>query len=94
MTYIFVRWLHDHADYPILLCSELDGDRYETRKVEIFRGGRIGLAEDGFDSGGTVLGDAPVPSLSEIAENPEFVPLELGRDEFEALWQLARDASR
>jgi hypothetical protein len=30
MTHLRVRWLHDHADEPVLLVSELDDDRYET----------------------------------------------------------------
>jgi hypothetical protein len=89
MTYILVRWLHNFADEPILLYSELDGDRYETRKVEIFRDGRLGLAGPGVESGGSVLGTEPTPPIGEIAASPEFVPQEVTPDEFEAVWRIA-----
>jgi hypothetical protein len=36
MTYIKVLWIHKNKDEPIELYSELDEDRYETKKVEIF----------------------------------------------------------
>jgi hypothetical protein len=89
MTYLLVRWLHDFADGPILLFSELDGDRFETRKVEIFRGGRVGLAGAGLEVGGSGLGVVPVPTVAEIAASPEFMPQELSADEFEAIWRIA-----
>ena len=44
MEYIMVKWLHSHPDEPVLLYSELDKDRWETRKVEVFADGRIGFA--------------------------------------------------
>src|SRR6185503_15028408 len=43
-SYIRVRWQHGHADEPVDLWSELDAARLETRKLEIFRDGRIGYA--------------------------------------------------
>ena len=89
MMYILVRWIHESEDEPILLLSELDSDRYETRKVEIFRGGRISLAGAGIESGDSVLGIVPVPPLDEIGSSPEFVPLEINHDEFEAIWRMA-----
>ena len=90
MQYVFVRWLHDDASDPILLYSELGDDRFETRKVEIFIDGRIGLADDDFEHGGTSLGDQPIPELEEIAADPEdFQPQEIRRVEFEAIWCLA-----
>ncbi len=45
MKYIKVKWLHSHPDEPVLLYSELDKDRWETRKVEVFADGRIGFAK-------------------------------------------------
>lgn len=88
MMYILVRWIHDDADEPLLLFSELDGDRYETRKVEIFRGGRIGLAGADVEGCVSTLGDVPVPPLDEIASS-QFVPQEIEQDEFEAIWKIA-----
>lgn len=67
MMYNLVRWIHELADEPSLLYSELDGDRYETRKVEIFRGGQVGLAGAGLERVGSALRGQPVPLLAEIA---------------------------
>ena len=33
MKYIKVRWIHDFEDDPILIYSELDENRFETRKI-------------------------------------------------------------
>jgi hypothetical protein len=52
-TYIRVRWLHDAPDEPVDLWSELDCQRFETRKVEIFRDGRLGYASATEAAGGT-----------------------------------------
>ena len=89
MTYLLVRWLHEFTDEPILLYSEMDADRYETRKVEVFRGGRVGVAGEGVAHDKTRLGIVPVPPIEEIAADPEFTPREISRDEFEAIWLLA-----
>ncbi len=89
-SYLMVVWRHEHADEPVLLYSELDGERWETRKVEIFRDGRVGLASEEVEIGGSMLGDVAVPPLDEIAEEAEFEPRVIGEAEFEAIWQVAR----
>ena len=40
MTHIVVTWHHEKPDNPVELFSELDDERFEVRKVEIFRDGR------------------------------------------------------
>lgn len=42
MTYIRVQWLHEDSDFAVWLLSELDEERWETRKVEIFADGSKG----------------------------------------------------
>ncbi len=86
MTYIRVAWIHEHPEEPVILYSELDADRWEVRKVEVFRTGRCGYADSKESSGGTGLGEVPVPELSEIARDPQFEPVEITRDEFEEVW--------
>jgi len=93
MTYIFVRWFHDFADDPILLYSELGEGRYETRKVDVFKDGRVDVAGPNFEYGDTGLGVEPVPPLDEIAADLEFSPREITKDEFEAIWHLALRAT-
>jgi len=43
-SYIRVRWLHNHPDDPVELWSELDSERFEIRKVEVWHDGRVGFA--------------------------------------------------
>ena len=44
MQYIRVRWNHDRSDEPVELWSELDGESWEVRKVEVFPDGHLGFA--------------------------------------------------
>lgn len=44
MEHLKVRWIHTHVDEPVLLMSELNSDRYEVRKVEVYADGRMGFA--------------------------------------------------
>lgn len=86
MKYVRVGWKHQHPDEPVLLYSELDADRWEVRKVEVFRDGRCGYASADVSSGGTMLGKVPVPELTEIAKDAQFEPVEISREEFEVVW--------
>ncbi|KAB0685286.1 DUF6881 domain-containing protein [Burkholderia territorii] len=63
---------HTHKDEPIRLVSALDGDRYEVRKLEFFRDGSVGFADETGSSPETELGTVPMPSLIEINADPEF----------------------
>jgi len=85
-TYIRVRWLHDLDDEPVDLWSELDGERFEMRKLEAFRDGRVGFASATESAHGTQLGSIPVPPLNEIAREPEFAPEEVSQEAFEIRW--------
>lgn len=44
MTYIKVFWKHSFLDEPVLMYSELDENRNEIRKIEIYRDGMMGYA--------------------------------------------------
>ena len=92
MRYIHVNWLHDHADEPVDLYSELDGESWEVRKVEVFRGGKFGFADASLSSASTGLGLEPVPPLDEIASDPQFRADEIKQAEFERLSDLARSS--
>lgn len=92
MEYLATRWLHEQADYPVLMYSELADDRYESRKVEIFLDGRIGLAARDFEHGDTFLGVAPIPTVEEINGLREFEARRIDRIEFQAIWHLALQA--
>ena len=86
MNYIRVGWKHQHINEPVILYSELDDNRFEVRKIEVFRSGQRGYASAEGSSGQTRLGIVAVPDLSEIAKGPQFEPVEITREEFEATW--------
>jgi hypothetical protein len=86
-TYLRVRWLHEFSDEPVELWSELDGERFETRKLEIFRDGVVGYASAVEAVGGTQLGMVAVPTLNEIAADLQFEPEEVSQEAFERRWE-------
>jgi hypothetical protein len=94
MDYLKVRWVHDSSDDPVLLMSELDEDRYEVRKVEVFSDGRMGFASAVQSGGETQLGEKPVPPASVIAEDPRFVVQPLDAQDFERAWLAAVAGAR
>jgi hypothetical protein len=61
----------------------------ETRKVEIFRNGKIGYASRADFGAFTRLGIVPIPPTSIIASDPEFEPTEITQEEFEEVWRRA-----
>ena len=70
--------------------SEIYDAGWEQRKVEIYADGRLDYAGEGKQTGSTQLGLSPIPSLAEIAEDPQFTPRKISREEFETSWQRAR----
>ena len=94
MRYLRVAWLHDHADEPVELFSELDDRSWEIRKVEVFRDGSFGFADADETSGSTRLGLDPVPPPDEIALDPQFRPEIITRAEFERVWEAAHSVGQ
>lgn len=86
MKYIRVGWKHRHPEDPVLLYSELDADGWELRKVDVFEDGRLQYAHEEEATGDTDLAELPIPSLAELADDPQFDPVEITRAEFERLW--------
>ena len=87
MPYIDVAWRHDDPGDPIRLVSELNDQRYETRKLEFFRDGRVEYASARVSRGTKGIGAVPVPSLDEINADPQFHGVPIESAEFEALWE-------
>lgn len=87
MEYLKVRWEHNFDSDPIDLFSELDEERMETRKIEVFRNGTIGMASEDFETGDTRLGEVPVPAIDKIANDPQFFPTIIKKIDFENVWR-------
>lgn len=88
MKYIKVIWMHSFDDEPTELYSEIDDERYETRKVE-FLSGNIIFSDESTPLELTTLGELPLPSLQEINKDPQFKAIYIERVEFERVWQNA-----
>jgi len=86
MEYLKVSWIHEDDNFPILLYSELDDERYEVRKIEIYRNGSFGLASLNYEYNGSMLGAGAVPDTTEINKEPEFIVHETSKEEFEEVW--------
>jgi hypothetical protein len=86
-TYIYSKWHNPPAGLPFEFYSEMDSRRYETRKIEIFPNGKVGVASSKLSISGTQLGLVPVPELDEIRAQPEFSVKEISADEFERKWE-------
>ena len=89
MRYLAVQWHHNLADEPIRIYSEIDDGRWEQRKVEVYANGTHDWAEAEESTGATRLSTEVLPTLEEIADDPQFAPREISRDEFEAVWRKA-----
>jgi hypothetical protein len=86
MNYLKIKWIHSSSDEPVLLYSEVDDQRWEVRKVEIYEDGHSGYAGPEELGGSTKLGEEPIPTLPEIASDPQFDPVEITKEEFEEIW--------
>ncbi|ASL48733.1 hypothetical protein bAD24_p01405 (plasmid) [Burkholderia sp. AD24] len=84
--YIDVAWTHDFEAEPIRLVSQLDNQRYEVRKLEFFRDGRVGYADGLKSAMGTQLGELPVPPLIEINSDAQFDARIIESTLFNQLW--------
>jgi hypothetical protein len=84
MMYFAVRWNHSSLSYPELMYTELDHDRWEQRKVEVYKDGTWGYADSSSEVGGR-LGLEPWPELSSITP-PEFEVNGVSAAWFEEKW--------
>jgi hypothetical protein len=89
-SYVKVHWDHGFADEPVELFSELGEDRYEVRKVDVYRDGRADWADAGRETDAIGLAEVPFPGLGEINAQPEFHAEVITAAEFEAAWVRAR----
>ena len=92
--YILVRWKTAPEGEPREFYSELDEERFETRKVEVFAGGILVRADENVHNDNTWLSHVPFPEPAEIeAEDPEdFEAMYISEEQFLLKWNAANDA--
>ena len=93
MGFVKVYWRHELSDQPTELYAELDDQRWEVRKVDVFRDGRMTWADERRFTGNSGLGLVPTPELDELAQDPQFQPAEISGEEFEDVWRQALSAT-
>lgn len=74
---------------PMLSFGELDAERWEKWKVEIYRDGSMAPASEEFECGEIFLSIDPIPTLTEIASDARLEPSEITAEEFERGWEQA-----
>jgi hypothetical protein len=79
MQYIKTRWIDSCPDDPVWLYSEIDADRWEMRKVEVFADGQIGFASSAEHTADTRLGESPIPPIEETNAEGEFESNVIGK---------------
>lgn len=71
---------------PILIFSEIDDDRNETRKIEIYKDKSIGYAYEDVEYGPTGLSELPLLEIDEINEDDGLEAEEISSELFERAW--------
>lgn len=89
MMYIQVKWIHSSSSEPVVMYSEIDNDGWEIRKVEVYADGGMDFASSFESKGDSSLSKEPLPSLAEIAEDPQFELVEINQIDFERAWSRA-----
>ncbi|MGN5380524.1 DUF6881 domain-containing protein [Streptomyces lasalocidi] len=92
MEYVKVEWSHSFEEDPVIYLSELGDDRYETRKVQIYRDGRSEWADETHETATVGLSEIAFPDLREISSQPEFTAVLISAEEFELAWNRARES--
>jgi hypothetical protein len=92
MKYVRVEWHHEFEDEPVTYFSELGDDRYEVRKVQVYRDGRMEWADEGHETASVGLSEISFPDLAQISSQPEFDAESIDQSEFERIWSSARES--
>jgi len=86
MSFIKTTWVYARPDRPVRLYSELDEDRWEVRKVNVYSDGHCAYADEHNEVGGVMLSDQPFLPLSELSDTQELRTIEISSEEFEHIW--------
>lgn len=87
MFYVLLEWSHKWDDEPVQIWSELDDQRCETRKIEVFSHG-FRLTYDHEDPRSAAgLADVPFPEdLRKLNAAGPFHASSVSQSDFEGLW--------
>jgi NADH pyrophosphatase NudC (nudix superfamily) len=83
------HWIHTNADYPVVLYSEINANGWEIRKVDLFPDAHFEYAGAGHETERTVLSTEPMPPISTINADPQFIAAEITEHDFNVIWSAA-----
>lgn len=86
MEYLKVHWRHEFQDEPTIIYFELDEQRNEVRKIEMYCDGSFGLASKDVTYNNSILSEKPIPVIEEIMSDSQFRVLEINKFDFLKLW--------
>ena len=81
-----VCWFHDDNDEPELLYHEINNERYELRKIEVYKDGSFSMASEDYSFGGAELSMEVLPEIEDINCDSQFKAKIITREEFEEVW--------
>ena len=92
MKYVLAEWEHSLEDEPCLIYSELDGSRWETRRVEFYRNG-ITFSYGGERGNEGALRQQPFPEDLRDPHTPEgeLSAREISPGLFYEIWNQAQE---
>lgn len=90
-THLLIKPHQQGINEPVTYV-ELDEERWEVRKVQLFSDGRVISASGKGSTGTTTLADAPMPLLRDLRLSMKLEVVEIGRAEFEDVWNKALDS--
>lgn len=71
--------------------SEINQDRWEVRKVEVFQDGTSTYASPLYNTGDTWLAESQLPSMDEINKDSQFQADVISRHDFERIWLISTE---
>ncbi len=86
MKYFKITWIHKFEDEPVQYYHELDDQNYEKRKIVFKRDGKCVIASNYSESDECILSPLPIPDISEINQDSQFIALQISQEEFEEVW--------
>ena len=87
MEYILLEWFHDIENEPYIIYSEIDSQRYEIRKIEVFKNGTYLKCSEEILSSQIELADVAFPeNIDEINRDRQFCAKYITKEDFERMW--------
>ncbi len=89
MEYMKVILVSESVNVPMMYFLEVDSERWERRKIEIFQDGSSGYASDEFEVNGVFRSEGKIPTFEEMEQSVsvKLFPIKISRDEFEIVWE-------